>query len=264
VLPDGQEVPIEFISKTLTKVERRWSTYEKEAYGIFYALRKWEHHLKDIKFTLFTDHKNLTYLTKDPSQKVMRWRLAVQDYDFDIAYIPGEDNIVADAFSRLCPQRLENEQDDEASAIAMTSIASLMAYEEHIQEWKPAMPGVPEQDRIQYYVKQENVASFYAVHAMATQTGHEHRQYQYIPGNKQDILKRCHNHEIGHWGINRTIELCQEVIEKDPKYKEKTWSTMRADVSNFIHSCDTCKKMSEQKLTSHVNKYVTSEHGIMK
>ena len=34
VLPDGQEVPIEFISKTMTKVERRWSTYEKEAYGI--------------------------------------------------------------------------------------------------------------------------------------------------------------------------------------------------------------------------------------
>ena len=263
VLPDGQEVPIEFISKTLTKVERRWSTYEKEAYGIFYALRKWEHHLKDIKFTLFTDHKNLTYLTKDPSQKVMRWRLAVQDYDFDIAYIPGEDNIVADAFSRLCPQRLENEQADEASEQALTSISSLLAYEDYIQEWLPKV-GSQELDHVQYHLKHEEIASFYAVHAVSTQTGNEPRQYQHIPSDKFDILKRCHNHDIGHWGINRTIELCQEIMEKDPKEKGKTWTTMRADATHFIHSCDTCKKMSEQKLTSHVDRYVTTEHGIMK
>ena len=56
-MKDGTEVPIEFISKTLTKTERRWSTYEKEAFAIFYALRKWEHHLRDVKFTLFTDQR---------------------------------------------------------------------------------------------------------------------------------------------------------------------------------------------------------------
>ena len=102
-MEDGSELPIEFISKTLTKAERKWSTFEKEAFAIFYALRKWETNLKDVKFTLFTDHRNLTYIAKDHNSKVTRWRLAVQDYDFDIAYIPGQDNIVADAFSRLCP-----------------------------------------------------------------------------------------------------------------------------------------------------------------
>jgi hypothetical protein len=76
------EQPIAFISKTLSKPEKKWSVYEKEAYAIFYALRKWEHHLQGIKFTLFTDHKNLTYLNKDPSPKVMRWKVAVQEYDF--------------------------------------------------------------------------------------------------------------------------------------------------------------------------------------
>ncbi len=72
----------------------------------------WEYHLRDTKFTIFTDHKNLTFLASDPSAKVIRWMMAVQDYDFDIAYIPGEDNIVADAFSRLCakdtPEEGEN------------------------------------------------------------------------------------------------------------------------------------------------------------
>jgi hypothetical protein len=158
---------------------------------------------------------------------------------------------------------LENEQDDEASAKAMTSIASLMAYEDYIQEWIPK-DGIPDQDRICYKVQPADVASFYAVHAVSTQTGNEPRQYQHIPSDKQDILRQCHNHEIGHWGINRTIELCQEIMDNDPKLKGKTWNTMRADATHFIHSCDTCKKMSEQKLTSHVDKYVTAEHGIMK
>ena len=56
----------------VTAVEKKWRVHEKEAFAIFYALRKWEHHLQGSKFTLFTDHKNLTYLKKDPSPKVMR------------------------------------------------------------------------------------------------------------------------------------------------------------------------------------------------
>ena len=82
---DNIEQPIAFISKTLTRAEKKWSVYEKEAYAIFYALRKWEHYLQGVKFTLFTDHRNLTFLEKDPSPKVQRWRIAVQEYDFDVA-----------------------------------------------------------------------------------------------------------------------------------------------------------------------------------
>ena len=43
---DSQERPIAFISKSLNKVERRWSTIEKEAFAIFYALQKWEEYLR--------------------------------------------------------------------------------------------------------------------------------------------------------------------------------------------------------------------------
>ena len=33
--------------------------------------------------------------------KVQRWKLAIQEFDFDIEFIPGKLNIVADGFSRL-------------------------------------------------------------------------------------------------------------------------------------------------------------------
>ena len=101
---DEIQHPIAFISKTLSATELRWSVPEKEGYAIFYSLMKLEHLLRDCHFTLRTDHKNLTFINTDFREKVKRWKLAIQHFDFDIEYIKGEANIEADGFSRLCPQ----------------------------------------------------------------------------------------------------------------------------------------------------------------
>jgi hypothetical protein len=100
---DGKERPIIFMSKSLHGAELNWSTIEKEAYAIFSTLTKFAHLLRDSKFLLRTDHKNLTYINLGVSQKVQRWKLALQEFDFDIEHVAGIDNTVADAFSRLCP-----------------------------------------------------------------------------------------------------------------------------------------------------------------
>ena len=97
-----EDRPIEFISKSFSREQRRWSTAEQEAYAIFYALRKFDYLLRDVKFTIQTDHKNLIYINTDGSAKVKRWKLLVQEYDFDIVHIPGLSNPIADGLSRLC------------------------------------------------------------------------------------------------------------------------------------------------------------------
>ena len=61
-LIDGVVRSIEFLSKTLSKAQRRWSTPHKEAYAIIYCLKRWDYLLRDVRFCLQTDHKNLTYL----------------------------------------------------------------------------------------------------------------------------------------------------------------------------------------------------------
>ena len=99
---DGKELPLAFLSKSLTAERLRWSVPEKEAYAIVFAFEKLEYILRDTYFVLRTDHKNLTYINQEGSQKVRRWKLAIQEYNFDIEHIPGEENIAADAFSRLC------------------------------------------------------------------------------------------------------------------------------------------------------------------
>ena len=104
---NGKEVPVAFVSKMLSDQEIRWNTTEKEAYAIVYCLKKLEYLLRDRTFTLRTDHKNLTYIDKETSAKVKRWKLMIQEYDFYIEHIAGKANIVADGFSRLLLLREE-------------------------------------------------------------------------------------------------------------------------------------------------------------
>lgn len=63
-LKRGKEYPISFLSKTLQGAQLRWSTPEKQAYVIYFAIiTKLEPTLRDRVFTLRTDHaKNLVFI----------------------------------------------------------------------------------------------------------------------------------------------------------------------------------------------------------
>ena len=52
------------------------------------------------KIVVHTDHKNLPCKHFN-TERVMRWRLILEEYNPDLQYIKGENNIVADALSRL-------------------------------------------------------------------------------------------------------------------------------------------------------------------
>ena len=101
---EGIEYPIAFVSQMLTtQQEKTWSVPEKEAYAIFICFKKLEYLIRDRKFTLHTDHRNLTFLNTSGSSRVLRWKLSIQEFDFTVQYIQGERNLVADSFSRELP-----------------------------------------------------------------------------------------------------------------------------------------------------------------
>ena len=59
-------------------------------------------HLTTFKIKVYTDHNPLTFLKtmKNKNQRLVRWSLALQEYNLEIQHIPGSENVVADALSR--------------------------------------------------------------------------------------------------------------------------------------------------------------------
>ncbi|GKT29046.1 hypothetical protein ADUPG1_005129, partial [Aduncisulcus paluster] len=92
----GKRSPLALISKALSAVQRRWSTYEKEAWAIVSSIHKLDYFLRGHNFTLHTDHRNLTFLRTDTSAKVGRWFLSLSEYSFDIIHVAGAQNGAAD------------------------------------------------------------------------------------------------------------------------------------------------------------------------
>ena len=99
-----KECPTGFISKSFDARELNWDVPQKEGYAIFYALNKWDYLLRYRRFTLRTDHDNLTRLKREHGDrnKVQRWFKCFQSFDYTIQHLKGAHNLIADAFSRLC------------------------------------------------------------------------------------------------------------------------------------------------------------------
>jgi hypothetical protein len=99
---DGEEVPIAFASAKLSDVQTRWSTIEKEAYAVIFALQKFDVWIYGSRIELYSDHNPLKYLVScaPRSAKLTRWALSLSRYDIHVHHIKGVENISADFLSR--------------------------------------------------------------------------------------------------------------------------------------------------------------------
>ena len=89
-----------FYSRKLNPAQTRYTTTERELLSIVETLKEFRNILLGQQIIVHTDHENLTYV-KFNSDRVMRWRLFIEEYSPYLRYVKGEINIVADALSRL-------------------------------------------------------------------------------------------------------------------------------------------------------------------
>ncbi len=100
----GSWQPLGFFSRKLNGAETKYSTFDRELLAAAQAIRHFRHILEGRDFQLWTDHKPLvtaiSRISEPWSARQQRHLAAITEFTSGLRYLPGPQNVVADALSR--------------------------------------------------------------------------------------------------------------------------------------------------------------------
>ncbi|RXN04226.1 putative protein K02A2.6-like protein [Labeo rohita] len=130
--PNGEEKPIAFASRTLSRAERNYAQIEREALSIIFGIRKFHQYLYGRRFTLLTDHQPLTAILSPnrsiPSMaaaRMQRWALLLAAHDYVLEYKKAAHHANADGLSRLPLPVTHTEKMDTVDVFYANQVATL-------------------------------------------------------------------------------------------------------------------------------------------
>ena len=101
---DWRTAPIvTFYSAKLSSAQQNYAVHEIELLAGVETMVRYRHLLLGVRFRWFTDHKGLIYLLKQKglTGRQARWMEKISEFNFEVIYVPGEENTLADALSRM-------------------------------------------------------------------------------------------------------------------------------------------------------------------
>jgi cleavage and polyadenylation specificity factor subunit 1 len=91
--------------KKLNPAQQKYSAYDRELLAIYEAVKHFRHMVEARHFTIFTEHKPITYALQQKRDKYSPRQFNhldfVAQFTTHIRYICGQDNVVADTISRV-------------------------------------------------------------------------------------------------------------------------------------------------------------------
>lgn len=229
--------PIAYLSKKMLDAETRYPVHEQELLAIIHSLSSWRHYLHGAKFKVLTDHKSLQYFKTQPqlSGRQSRWKDVIANFDFDIEYIDGATNVVADGLSRR-PDHLQHSSQllnllrvgPVAPVRSINAATSLRAdiFEASKQDAayvRLLKKSATELKREQLHIKGGLV--YYKDTRL------------YLPDDlalRTRILHECHDAPTGgHLGKDKTI---------DQVKRRFYWPRMDAEIQTYVTGCDACQR----------------------
>lgn len=217
-----KEVIIEYASKKLSEAEQRWDVRERELFAIKWAIDHWRDYVALAKFVVRTDHNNLRYLISVDKGKVFRWCIYLAQFDFDIEFVDGSQNNIADFLSR---HGLTDPEDDELIDVITRRVDSVQS--------RLTLPPVPTWEEIKETAEkemgEEGEAQVVRIEDMLV---HQNTLMPWIaPSLRNRLISNLHYGRQAHSSVNATYKKL-----KDIGY----WKGMKEDVQKFVKSCLIC------------------------
>jgi hypothetical protein len=130
----GKDLPVAFLSRFLNRAQKSYNTTEKELLAIVWGIRCFRPYLYGWKFTVVTHHKPLTWImtSKNPRSRLLRWRIKLEEYDYEVEYRKGALNTNADALTRITSQIAEKRAPEKKrERVTYVGIKATILYEYH-------------------------------------------------------------------------------------------------------------------------------------
>jgi transposase InsO family protein len=216
---DGQPLYLYFASKRLNPTQQRWSTGEREMFAIVWACETFERYIKGVPTTVWTDHKNLNWMSDTTSGKTLRWAIRLQEFNLRIRWKPGKENAVADYLSRPVGDDILED--------------TMLVPSCHFFVDADRVPKLPSVEEIADATRQEN-GPHTALIRWEKDVPYWHRSKRlYIPERFRPLILWWHHASPfgGHIGTNRLVRRLSRYYG---------WPRLPADAQRFVKSCLLC------------------------
>ena len=228
---------LQYVSKRLNEREQRYmDTQCRETYAIVWCVNKLSYFLLGAHFRVVTDSKNLAGLrfvfnSKD-SRLAARFALLLSGYSFEVVAVPGSQNKVADALSRL--ETVNSVSEHSLPSLDELRVAQLrdVLYARIFNRLKGRVqPDVDVSEELASGGKYDiSKTSDLLVHFAKNKPNTER---VVIPPNFRWCVF-CHFHFLcAHAGRDKTYALMSSRV---------FWRGMSEDIAHFIKQCEACQR----------------------
>lgn len=214
---DGHWKPLAFLSKKLSPAEQKYGAYDRELLAIYRTIRHYRHMLEGRQFTIFTDHKPITFAFQQKSEKCtprqFRYLDFIGQFSTDIRHISGRENIVADALSRI---------DEVTAGINFADLGKAQETDQELQS-------ILSENKTSLQLKKLFVPE-YQTHIYCDISTDVARPFV-TPQFRRQAFDNLH--QLSHPGIRASIKLVADKF---------VWPKLRVDCAKWTRTCITCQR----------------------
>lgn len=243
---EGVERVIAYASRTLSRAEINYSTSEKECLAVVWAIMKFRPYLYGRPFKVVTDHHSLCWLAnlRDPSGRLARWSLRLQEFDVTIVYKSGRKHEDADTLSRAPVEICDKDMDEDGAFLGALTASDLIIRQREDAEIRLLIDHLEGKNvTIPRHISR-SLSTFCLRKGVLYKknSGASDKEYLLVvpAALRDDILLACHDEPTsGHLGFSRTLARVRQTYY---------WPRLSSTVKRYVQSCRECQRRKSPSL----------------